>query len=152
MKPVFKKMNADSDYFAYQTLVEKAMHPLDVVSSDELKEMVDSGKIHSWYVFLENEITPIGWMSIMTECLDGKDGSNDGFHLLGVVVSDQHRGAGFGKYMVNKIISENPDANITAAIQPSNIPSQKLFASLGFVNQGKIDDEVWDLWLLSRDS
>ncbi|ELI8127111.1 GNAT family N-acetyltransferase [Yersinia enterocolitica] len=112
-----------------------------------MKELISKEEGSVWFIFIEGKQKPVGWCSVIFEGPLTHDANSA--HILGIIVIDTYQGKGIGRLIIQWILQTINCSHFTAAIQPSNIISQKLFALSEFVNQGSIENTVWDLWELS---
>lgn len=140
----FEKMNVDSDYTFYQSFAGSIMDPEDLVLADELREMITNKEGDAWLVYLEGQPGPVAWCSVSFCTIAELPFS---VHILGIAVAKCHANKGLGKKIVEWLITAYPERKLTAAIQPDNQPSQRLFKSFGFQNYGRKDDSPWEIWI-----
>ncbi len=81
------------------------------------------------------------------------DRVSDGIAEVSLTVSDQHRGCGFGRFMLSKAMSSIYDelhvSRLLARIHDTNVASVRLFTRAGFVKSGEetIAGRVWGRYL-----
>lgn len=136
---VYEEMDVHSDFALYQRLAEANMAPGDLFSGERIRSFMLEGRARAWW-HLDNHWRPIGWCAVMT-----KVSWTDGVHLLGNFVLPAFRGQGHGRASVAWRVALYQEAEMTAAVTPGNIASERALAANGFA-EGAIVDGGWRLW------
>lgn len=78
-------------------------------------------------------------------------------HILNIAVAPEHRGKGYGKYLLCNLLTRAIDAQVTLVgleVRPSNAAARSLYSRLGFqavgIRRGYYRDNGEDALLLER--
>lgn len=86
--------------------------------------------------------------------------SKEGIMIEEFAIDKEFQGQGYGKAILGKLMNQlrsgNPNMLITAEIDVTNAPSQRLFKGQGFTKEGTPyydaeDEDFYELWVRARD-
>ena len=93
---------------------------------------------------------PVGFTTIVYEAGEGGYESNNGqprYNLWRFMIDKNHQGKGYGKAAMKEIINylrtkpKGEAPTIYVSYKPDNNATRKLYAGVGFVETGEIDDD-----------
>lgn len=113
--------NSTREFYCHTEIIQKEDHYRYMENTDAIV----------WIVYLKN--TKIGFLK-----LNGSD--------LAIVFDAKYRGKGYAKTLLKLGIIEARLQELTAIIKQDNIPSLKLYQSLGYEKVGKRDGFVLYRW------
>lgn len=140
----FVEMDQTSDFDEYDRLARAEMSIDDLVSGEELRDLLADRKGRAWWVHMGNQ-QRIAWCSIMQPA-PGPDPDSGAVHILGTIVFGTAKGKGIGKDMLKWLIQQFGDHPLTAAISPSNIASMRMFKAASFAMDPSVEIGPWQLW------
>ncbi|AYV76595.1 MAG: ribosomal-protein-alanine N-acetyltransferase [Terrestrivirus sp.] len=97
-------------------------------------------KLQQGYILKENN-APIGYIVYgMTECNGLRT-----FTIISLGVLNSHRGKGYGKQLIKKVLEKFPEREISLHVRVTNKLAQNLYKSVGFKITGVEKDYYYQL-------
>ncbi|CAI1565506.1 Uncharacterised protein [Serratia quinivorans] len=135
----YEEMNLGSDFALYQRLASENMTPVDLLSGERIRTFMQEDRARAWWVF-DSHQQRIGWCAVLTRAA-----WTEGVHLLGNFVLPDFRRHGYGRASVGWRVNLYREGEITAAVMPGNIASERALAASGFTGHELVEGG-WRLW------